>query len=41
MLKPVDDKFGRPRYKIRSIQRLEENTKAKTAKTAKELKAVK
>ena len=38
---PVDDRFGRPRYQYDQFKGWNENTKAKTAKTAKELKAVK
>ena len=38
---PVDLRFGRPRYQYDQFYSWNENTKAKTAKTAKELKAVK
>ena len=38
---PVDLRFGRPRYQYDQFKGWNENTKAKTAKTAKELKAVK
>ena len=38
---PVDDRFGRQRYQYDQFNSWNENTKAKTEKTAKELKVVK
>ena len=38
---PVDLRFGRPRYQYDQFNSWNENTKAKTEKTAKELKVVK
>ena len=38
---PVDLRFGRPRYQYDQFYSWNENTKAKTEKTAKELKVVK
>ncbi len=38
---PVDLRFGRPRYQYDQFYSWNENTKAKTAKEAKELKVVK